>query len=256
MEKEALLKIILQDIKELETLVNTFTGKELIPDVFMQLARSKTQGILSEIDLLDQLEKHVFSRVNEPVTPIQAFVSAPFPAPPVSEIPVTATSVPEPQPRIAEPLPPPPVKEEPILTIDEEPVVAVKASPTPTVKEPVKTESSQDNGRNQAILGDVLGKNKHSFNELLAQKKDSDNIPKFHKPIEDLRKAIGINDRFLYQRELFGGNADLFNQTIEQLNTMNNFDSAEGFLLGNFNWDHNNQAVVAFKELVKRRFIK
>lgn len=256
MEKEALLKIILQDIKELETLVNTFTGKELIPDVFMQLARSKTQGILSEIDLLDQLEKHIFSKVNEPVTPVQTIASAPIQAPPVSEKPLIAVTVPEPQPRIEEPLPTPQVKEEPILTIEEAPAVTVKATPTPMVKETVKAESTQDNGRNQAILGDVLGKNKHSFNELLAQKKETDNIPKFHKPIEDLRKAIGINDRFLYQRELFGGNADLFNQTIEQLNSMNNFDSAEGFLVGNFNWDHHNHTVVAFKELIKRRFIK
>ena len=76
------------------------------------------------------------------------------------------------------------------------------------------------------------------------------------KPVSDIRKAIGINDRFLYQRELFKGQVELFNQTLDQLNGMDSYESASRFLHTNFKWEEGNEVAESFLNIVKRLFIK
>ena len=259
MEKEALLKIILQDIKELETLLNTFTGKPEIPKTFINLTRSKVKGILDEIDLLENLaEQPSFKKattekepeiitqsvviINEepspkiqPETPeIQLNVKASEPEPKVQEIqevPYIAASVPQPE------------KQE---VLRDEPA---------KIKQPEKKKDVSKETQH-AVLGEQLGKDTMSFNEILAQKKEGEVVPRFQsKPIDDLKKGIGINDRFYFQRELFNGSSELMNQTLEQLNHMDSFNSADSFLTANFTWESNDDAVKAFKELVRRRYL-
>ena len=211
MEKEALLTIILQDIKELETLVNTFKGKSHIPDVFIQLSQSKTQGILDEIQLLASIK-------DAPEAPARP--------------------------------------ESTEKTIAAKPPAAM-ASPKVVLEKPAEQAISMPatNGNNTTVIGEMLGKDKPSFNERLVEKQEPASS-KSQPPISDLRRAIGINDRFFFQRELFGGNTDLFNQTIDQLNNMDNLDTAMAFISTNFNWNPNNEAVTSFIALLRRRFIK
>jgi uncharacterized coiled-coil protein SlyX len=40
----------------------------------------------------------------------------------------------------------------------------------------------------------------------------------YGKAVSDIRQAISLGDRFLYQRELFGQNAELMQQTLTKLN--------------------------------------
>ena len=46
------------------------------------------------------------------------------------------------------------------------------------------------------------------------------------KPINDLKSAIGTNDRFLFIAQLFGGDANKFNQAIVNLNHCANLEAA------------------------------
>lgn len=227
MEKEALLTIILQDIKELETLVNTFKGKKVIPDVFIQLSKSKTQGILDEIQLLATVKD-----VQEPSEPVEKRVDS---NPPVS----TSTHEEQPQPSEAPKTEKPPVQDK-------------KPTEDKSVHNPILPPK---NGSNTTVLGELLGKDKLSFNEKLVEQHNT-GTTKSLPPISDLRKAIGVNDRFFFQRELFGSNTDVFNQTVDQLNNMENLDDAIAFVSANFNWDPRNEAVTSFMALLRRRYIK
>jgi len=74
-------------------------------------------------------------------------------------------------------------------------------------------------------------------------------------PIEDISKAININDRFLYTKELFGGNTKLYKDTIDYLNHAPDFDDAILYITNNFDWDPDNANVQKLLELVKRRHI-
>jgi hypothetical protein len=73
------------------------------------------------------------------------------------------------------------------------------------------------------------------------------------KPVTNIKNAIGLNDRFLFARELFSNDIKSFENTIDQLDRLNNFLEAIDFLEKNFQWTKN-EASLKFMDLVKRRF--
>lgn len=73
--------------------------------------------------------------------------------------------------------------------------------------------------------------------------------------LEDIRKGITMGDRFLFQRELFSNNAELYSKTIDTLNKMGNMDEAMAFIQKNFGgWNKESNAYELFINLLKRRF--
>lgn len=73
-------------------------------------------------------------------------------------------------------------------------------------------------------------------------------------PVTDLKQAISIGDRFLYQRELFGKNGELMQRTIADLNGLNTFDEAMEYIDGHFNWDKEQPSYELFVNALHRRF--
>jgi len=84
-------------------------------------------------------------------------------------------------------------------------------------------------------------------NEVLGEKFYSNSIT-------DIRSAIGINDRFLFIRELFNNDNDKYNSTIEFINNTNEFSTVEEHFKLKQNWDFENPTVVQFLEITKRKF--
>ena len=107
--------------------------------------------------------------------------------------------------------------------------------------------------------GDVntkLKKENNSLNEKIGKgKSDGTLASKLQKnPITDIYKSISINERFLFTKELFKGNREAFNNTVNRLNEFNNFAEAEKFIKENFDWDFSNNSVEKFMEFVQRRY--
>ena len=75
------------------------------------------------------------------------------------------------------------------------------------------------------------------------------------RPIDDIGKAIGLNDKFLFINELFNGDSPLFKKTVEMINQMGDFNEVFSYLTSQFNWDMKNETVNKFMELVRRKFI-
>ncbi len=77
-------------------------------------------------------------------------------------------------------------------------------------------------------------------------------------PVKDLRKAIGINDRFLFINELFRGDEAMYERSIKTINSFNIYPEAEYWinreLKLKLGWDNNHKSVEHFDQLVKRRF--
>ena len=77
-------------------------------------------------------------------------------------------------------------------------------------------------------------------------------------PVKDLRKAIGINDRFVFINELFRGDESMYERCIKTINSFNIYAEAEYWisreLKVKLGWDNNNPTVQQFDHLVKRRF--
>ena len=76
----------------------------------------------------------------------------------------------------------------------------------------------------------------------------------FGTTVEDIRQAISLGDRFLFQRELFAGNGELMQKTLDELNGLGSLNEALEYVAGNFEWDKESTAVQLFENVLKRRF--
>ena len=78
------------------------------------------------------------------------------------------------------------------------------------------------------------------------------------KPISDLRKAIGLNEKFLFINHLFDGNLQVYNQAIEYLDVSASKVAAmeyiQNTLIPQFGWEVHGETSQLFIELVERRF--
>jgi hypothetical protein len=76
--------------------------------------------------------------------------------------------------------------------------------------------------------------------------------------IKDLRKAIGINDRYLFISELFRGDEAMYERSIKTINSFSIFPEAEYWirreLKTKLGWIASDPTVMHFDQLVKRRF--
>jgi hypothetical protein len=107
-------------------------------------------------------------------------------------------------------------------------------------------------------LNDVIGTNGSSLNdklkadvmELAAALNDT--------PVRDLKKAIGVNDRYVFISQLFRGDEVMYERSIKTINGFRILPEAEYWmereLKVKLGWDENREATRHFYQLVKRRF--
>ncbi|MEE9440012.1 MAG: hypothetical protein V3V14_13485 [Saprospiraceae bacterium] len=95
------------------------------------------------------------------------------------------------------------------------------------------------------------------FNEIDV-KELSDKIGQ--RPVSDLTKCMGINERIFTVKELFNNDTALFNKTMLDLNKLNNYDDAKSYLIKNIaitnNWGEKSKIKKAnkFVKLISRRY--
>ena len=78
-------------------------------------------------------------------------------------------------------------------------------------------------------------------------------------PVKDLRKAIGINDRFVFINELFRGDEAMYERSIKTINGFSIYQEAQFWmereLKLKLGWDMEKESVQHFYDLVRRRFL-
>ncbi len=76
-------------------------------------------------------------------------------------------------------------------------------------------------------------------------------------PVRDLKSVIGINDKFLFVNELFGGSMEKYNKSVDNLNDLKTLNGAMIYLNElkiELQWNSSNEAYKKLKELVSRKF--
>ena len=76
----------------------------------------------------------------------------------------------------------------------------------------------------------------------------------FGSAVEDIRQAISLGDRFLFQRELFAGNGEMMQQALDEINALGSLDEALTYVHENFEWNQESSAAQLFENVLKRRF--
>ena len=250
---------LLKELDFLKLLISRFHEQEKTADLEFDVALSKTQEIyeqllklklVSDVGLMEGNEVvslpkdiNVFSKdiVEKTVVEVelQTLHQPECPAPAISEIKVSD-----------------PVKEEIIIT---ESVILEKEAIAPEdkkqsaklVSEPIKTTTG--------ILAEKISPSDlRPINETLAQQKTlTDLSSKWQTaPLTSIATGIGLNERFLYIRELFKGDNALYGNAIRHLDDADSLDDALGFIQRHFSWDEENETAQKFIHLVHRRHAK
>ena len=133
------------------------------------------------------------------------------------------------------------VVREPAAKAGSEPVAPQVASPI--VASPIDTSAPQR-------LGDVLGSGVKVLGDVNTM--DSAPIAPMNK-IEDLRSAIGLNDKFLLLRDLFAGDVALYERTIDILNRFEDLDECMIYIVENFRWNPDSEGAKMLVSLIGRK---
>ena len=108
-------------------------------------------------------------------------------------------------------------------------------------------------------MNEAWGKAAPSLNDKLKTETTELGALLTEAPVKDLKKAIGINDRFVFLHELFRSDEAMYERSIKTINNFRAYPEAEFWiereLKTKLGWDENKDAVKYFRQLVKRRFI-
>ena len=99
-------------------------------------------------------------------------------------------------------------------------------------------------------MADVLGSGVKVLGDKMAAEETA--TPQFNR-ISDLRKAIGLNDKFLMIRDLFGGDAARYEDTIDTLNEFDDLDECMIYIVENFRWNPDSEGAKLLVSLLERK---
>jgi hypothetical protein len=120
----------------------------------------------------------------------------------------------------------------------------------------IPTLSHQPNNRE---INDLVGNSNTSINDRLKSGSEAElgSVLKAS-PVKELRKAIGVNDRFVFINELFRGDEPMYERSIKTINNFRILPEAEYWmereLKIKLGWDDSRDIVQHFYQLVRRRF--
>jgi hypothetical protein len=112
--------------------------------------------------------------------------------------------------------------------------------------------------KSAADLNAAMAQDAESLNDRLKVERNELGSILKEAPIRDLRKAIGINDRFAFINELFRGDENMYERSIKTINSFTALGEAEFWiqreLKTKIGWNESNETVQHFDQLVRRRF--
>ena len=287
MNRKLIVTLLHKNIEELSMITESFMEMEEYPAAIVHIAKRKTEDIQLLIEQLAGVsEEKKLSIITKQVPettvinnnqPNSAVIATP-------EIPVEKNNIPEvviPQPITIkeEEKAPEPDTFEAEVEIEEITSTTVETQEPDTLVETTKTietitaelisESQPEVSKIEEIeiktvteetrkttIADKIIQPTVSRNE--AHSKNNDNSLSAsiaNKKISDIKTAISIGDRFRFQRELFRGNGEDMNKTLNYINQLATFDEVHSFLQSKYSWDEENDNVEDFYQIAKRKFI-
>lgn len=143
----------------------------------------------------------------------------------------------------------------------------VNAAPIPVMRSTPEqgTDPRNGNGRNVLVptpvsreLNDVIGSTGSSLNDKLKAEVLDLASTLNDGPVRDLKKAIGVNDRYVFISQLFRGDEVMYERSIKTINGFRILPEAEYWmereLKVKLGWDETRDVTRQFYQLVRRRF--
>jgi len=262
METKVLLRLIKDDIKLLDEINGSFLSAEMLTVDEVEVALSRARGLVMEFEMLsknltqkyeDEVkpEVKVVTRVEEKAVAVKKAAEAPVEKSGLFDPEEVEVSKPFSDKAIQK------IKAEIMSVVESmkpkgmpvtEPKVEVPAEVL--IREELLTDSVTVDKK---IQNELAGDKHQSVNDILAQDRIESNFEGI--PLKNIRDGIGLNDRFLYIRELFDNDAEKYEKTIAALDAFSTIGEAVEYLKQKFKWNKT-EASQKFLALVKRRFSK
>lgn len=194
---------------------------------------------------------------------------APKPAPAPAEAPAPAPVVETPAFEVAASIPAEVSAPEPEVAAGKPAAVPEVSAAAPEFRKPVfgtvpEPEEEDEPGFEEitlepaapagTVLGDIINHDVQTLADTLAAPRDRASELRRSEPVTDLRRAIGINDKFLLIRDLFGGDGEAYEKAIGVLNDCADFDDCMIYIAENYAWNPNSDGVKLLMDLLERKF--
>ena len=141
--------------------------------------------------------------------------------------------------------------------IEENAEIDIKSTIAETAEDSPVEETIEHTEQEEKIAEEAVAETTEIIEEAqIAHPKSSANPqPTLCGPaVSDIRQAISLGDRFLFQRELFAGNGEQMQKTLEELNGLHTLSEAMTYIQEHFDWDMESTAAGLFVNVLKRRF--
>jgi copper chaperone CopZ len=229
MDLNSTIDIIIKDLNEVREIIDDLKSYPGVPELQIELAKSKCKSASEVIALFKNLQAKIASPAMEKPPVMEETISDV-----IHEKPAKAIVPPEKE-----------VKEVVTKVISEQ----ITVSKEDTVRTEKKTSES--------IIADQFSNRSESFNEKLGGHKHEDDVLEIlkTKPLLSLDEAIGINDKFLFIREIFDGNTDAYNQAIQKLESVGSLSDAMAVIMSYSGENTGDEAVRQLIDLIKRKFL-
>ena len=134
--------------------------------------------------------------------------------------------------------------EEPVV---EEEKIAAHHSPLTTSKQSAILSLYEENPT--PIIGEQFQERPSLGDTIVCPKGVAESAP-----IASLHSAIGLADKFLLIHELFGGDSEAYDRTINALDSQPSFDDCVIYIAENFTWSPNSEGTKLIMELLQRKY--
>lgn len=236
------LRSLLNLVKEQVEIIANQKGE--VPQLYIDMAKENLIKLYEEIHLLEKLKKEIHSK--EVLIPEikEAVVALKKEAPLVEKTKVET----------------PKVVEQAKVEVEVEVQLETEKEVTENTIEKskqVKPETEKKTVK-KIIDSNDLFESQLSIGEKLQAQQEPALVDKFQdKQIQDIKSAIGINEKFLFINELFGGNMQKYNQSIEKLDFAATKEEAAqiiGELETELKWDPESEARQKLLLFIDRRY--
>jgi hypothetical protein len=218
------IDIIIKDLRELREIIDDFKNYPEVPGIQVELAKSKCKSTEEIIALLKNYQQDDKAGTASE----KAVMDTGEQQAEIADVTVT-------------------------LEKSEEPV-------TRYVEEPVKKDNEADKeqkakSKGTKIIADSFNKTTNTLFDQFGDKNPEDDFASMLKTkhVDNLADAIGINDKFLFIREIFGGNSSSYEEALVKLNDAESFSDATAIIMSYTDEGESNAVVKQLLAIVKRK---
>ena len=113
--------------------------------------------------------------------------------------------------------------------------------------------AAQSDAQGQQVLGEVIGAGTTTLAEAVAASQPTVQTIQNDR-VNSLRNALGINDRFILIRDLFGGDGEAFERAIYELDAFEDFNECLVYMSA-YRWNPNCDGARLLMDLVTRKLL-